>query len=234
MRMAEDPAAKSAWLRCGGTWFAGVNILPNDAEGGVTSEGVPPLAGAPLDFIRDVLKIEPTPWDHAQISICYPGYPQPSEAESDAAFAYRLNRDAAHVDGLIRDPARRRKPGEQHAFILGIPLTETDPKAAPLVVWEGSHEVMRRALSKALAGVSPQDWDEVDVTEAYHAARRECFETLERVEIFARPGEAYLLHRLALHGVAPWRGDEIRPRAIAYFRPTVAEPDAPDWWLTAP
>jgi hypothetical protein len=138
------------------------------------------------------------------------------------------------VDGLIRDAARRRTPGESHAFILGVPLTETDPGAAPLVVWEGSHEVMRQALSGALGGTPPEKWGEVDVTEAYHAARRLCFETLKRVEIAARPGESYVIHRLALHGVAPWRGSETRQRAIAYFRPTIDNPGDADWWLTAP
>jgi len=38
----------------------------------------------------------------------------------------------------------------------------------------------------------------------------------------AAPGQAYLLHRLALHGVAPWAdGAEASAdgRMVAYFRP---------------
>ncbi len=234
MEIADAPNHRAAWLRCGGAWFAGVNVFPNDPDGGVAARRIPPLAGDAVGFIRSGLEIEPTPWDAAQISVCYPGYPRHGAEESDAAFAYRRDRDAAHVDGLRRDgPRRRRKPGERHAFILGLPLTEVAADAAPLVVWEGSHEVMRRALSEALDGAPPDRWSDVDVTDAYHAARRRCFETLERVEVPARPGEAYLIHRLALHGVAPWRGAETRPRAIAYFRPELRR-GSTDGWLTDP
>ena len=63
------------------------------------------------------------------------------------------------------------------------------------------------------------------------AAERQC----RRVPVTARPGEAYLVHRLCLHGVAPWAedaGEEVR--AIAYFRPDPRPGEAPDWWLTEP
>ena len=46
---ARDPA-QAHWLRCGGTWFVGVDALPNDARGCVA--GGPPLSGAAMDFIR--------------------------------------------------------------------------------------------------------------------------------------------------------------------------------------
>jgi len=48
------------------------------------------------------------------------------------------------------------------------------------------------------------------------------------------PGEAYLVHRFALHGVAPWDEDaKAGPdgRMIAYFRPEL--PDR-GLWLNAP
>ena len=32
--------ANKHWLRCGETWFAGVNVLPNDSTGAI-AEGVP-------------------------------------------------------------------------------------------------------------------------------------------------------------------------------------------------
>ena len=54
-------------------------------------------------------------------------------------------------------------------------MTEADPGAAPLVVWEGSAEVLRAALARALAPHPPETWGEVDLTEAYAAARREVF-----------------------------------------------------------
>ena len=63
---------------------------------------------------------------------------------------------------------------------------------------------------------------------------RRVFDTCERVEIAAKPGEAYVAHRLVLHGVAPWAesataGEE--GRMICYFRPISGGPKE---WLTAP
>jgi hypothetical protein len=227
-----DDPAHAEWWRCGGTWFAGVGVLANDAEGRLGR--APPLAGAAVDFIADVLQLRPA-WDPGQLSVTRPDYPRPWAGESEAAFRYRLKRDAAHVDGLRRFGAeRRRKLCEPHGFILGFPITEADAEAAPLVVWEGSHRIMRRAFHAAFAGVSPEDWPELDITEAYVAARSEAFETCRRVPLPARPGEAILLHRLALHGVAPWaEGATAAPegRAIAYFRPEL--PRLEDW-LDAP
>jgi len=230
-----DPDLRARWLRCGGTWFAGVNALPNDADGAVPGRAVPPLSGAAVDFVGHVLGFGDIAWDRAQVSICFPGYPQPWEGESDAAFRFRRDRDAAHVDGLRRFDGRRRRLGEGHAFILGLPLTETPPEAAPFTVYEGSHELMRRAFRDRFAGIAPADWPAEDITEAYVAARALAFETCPRVAVHARPGEAYVAHRLVLHGVAPWGaagGDG--PRAITYFRPEIPGPDRLARWLSAP
>ncbi len=103
-----------------------------------------------------------------------------------------------------------------------------------MVVWRGSHEKVRAAMQSVLAGVPPGDWSTVDVTDAYHAVRRDIFEACERVPVTAQPGEAYLIHRLALHGVAPWgKGAGAGPdgRMIAYFRPLLCDPAE---WLVAP
>lgn len=226
-------AATDGDWRCGDTWFAGVNALPNGADGAIAGA---PLQGPAIDFIQDVLALPETPWDRAQISVCRPGYPQPDPGESAAVSGYRRRRDGAHVDGLLRvDPGRRRFLGEVHGFILGIPLTDAAPGSSPFVVWEGSHGVMRAAFRQAFAGLPPERWGEVDVTEAYHAARRRCFETLRRVEISAPRGGAYLAHRLALHGVAPWRAAPDAPeRAVAYLRPDPFPNAPPRWWLDAP
>lgn len=222
-----DPA-NSEWLRYGGTWFAGVNVLPNGVDGSVS--GGPALSGLAVEFIDDVLGLNDFAWDRAQVSVCYPGYPQPMAGETQAVFNYRIKRDAAHVDGLRRNENRRRFVAEHHGFILGILLVEADAAASPVVVWRGSHEKVRTAMREALQGVAPEDWSTVDVTETYHAVRREVFETCERVTVSARPGEAYLVHRLALHGVAPW-SDDARGgpdgRMVAYFRPVTGP--AADW-----
>lgn len=210
--------------RCGGTWFAGVDALPNGPRGEVGGVPLPPA-------LLDLLPGPTTDWHPAQLSTLRPGYPQPWEGESEAAFGYRLRRDAAHVDGLLPiGPDRRRMLREPHAFILGLPLTEADPDAAPLVVWEGSHEIVRRALSAVLAPHPVKDWPDIDLTDAYHSARREVFATCPRVALPARPGEAMLLHRLLLHGMAPWAdGAQSDPigRMNAYFRPEFTH--WPDW-----
>lgn len=119
---------------------------------------------------------------------------------------------------IAEGPDRRRRIRERHAWILGLPLTQADPGASPLVVWEGSAGIIRDALT----GHPPDTRDEVDVTETYQAARRRCFETCRRVPLTARPGEALVLHRLCLHGIAPWQmGAKAPPegRMIAYLRP---------------
>jgi hypothetical protein len=56
------------------------------------------------------------------------------------------------------------------------------------------------------------------------------FRRCRRVDLPARPGEATLLHRLTIHGVAPWaEGAEAPPegRIVAYFRPLMAR--VSDW-----
>lgn len=213
--LINDAAHIDDWLRCGGTWFAGVNLLPNDTEGRV-ADG-PALRGAARDFIR--ARYGALPLDRAQLSVVYPGYPKPMPSESGPAFGYRLKRDAAHVDGLLPiGPQRRRHLREPHAWVLGIPLNASD--ASPLVIWEGSHDIMRQCFASHLADIDPASWGDVDLTEIYHAARARCFETCPRVELRARPGESYLIHRFALHGVAPWADDlAVHARQIAYFRP---------------
>lgn len=225
---------RERWLRCGGTWFIGANVLPNDTDGAIVEAGVPPLAGAPVRFIWDALGLENVEWDKGQVSVCFPGYPQPSPDESAAAFRFRTERDGAHVDGIRRCEGRRRRLGEAHGFILGLPLTDSPPDAAPFVVWEGSHEIIRRALRERLRGVPASRWGDEDVTDTYTAARRECFERCRRITLNAHPGEAYVVHRLALHGIAPWRAEETGKRAVVYFRPNPFPAAARDWWLERP
>ena len=235
------PAARKAvvaeqnarWLSCGGTWFVGVNALPNDTSGAVDDSG--PLRGAAVDFCRDTAGGSTFAWDRAQVSVCYPRYPQPMQGESAAAFRYRRERDAAHVDGLLAEgEGRRRHLREHHAFILGVPMLEFSPDASPFVVWEGSHEIVRAAVAERLAAVPPERWGDEDVTQAYHRIRRTVFETCKRVEIFAQPGEAFVVHRLSLHGIAPWGNTATAAsdgRMICYFRPLLANPVE---WLDAP
>ncbi len=227
-RAAINDPANAHWLRCGGTWFAGVNVLPNATDGSIGGAG--PLRGAAVEYAATLIGAMPD-WDAGQVSVIHPGYPRQG-SESAAAFGYRLRRDAAHVDGLLRvGPDNRRMIREPHAFVLGIPLSDTSAGASPLVVWQGSHRIIAAALRRALAGTPPATWADIDVTDAYHAARRTCFDTCARVPVHARPGEAYLIHRHALHGVSPWQdGASACPegRIIAYFRPPLTSVKA---WL---
>ena len=209
--------------RCGGTWFVGVDVLPNGPDGSIN--------GAPFPW--EALPLTQEPLHKAQLSVIGQGYPQPSPQETPAAFAFRRDRDAAHLDGLLSiGPDKRRMVKEPHAWILGLPLN--DSTASPLTVWEGSHEILRAALLKALLPLPPEIWGGIDITEVYQIARKQVFATCRRIELPARPGEATLLHRLTLHGVAPWKpGDEAPPegRMIAYIRPQFASTQQ---WLTAP
>ncbi|MFW5641819.1 MAG: hypothetical protein ACOCY0_03530 [Roseicyclus sp.] len=224
---AAEPGLRRRWLRHGETWFVGVGVLGNDAEGRVA--GGTPLAGAAraaAEAVTGRLALHP-----AQVSVTYPGYPGRDPDESEAAHRYRRTRDAAHLDGLLPVGAEKRRfLKEVHGYILGIAVTGADPGAAPLVVREGSHRLIRAAFAEALAGADPARWSDIDLTEVYQAARREVFARCPRVELPLRPGQSVLLHRHAIHGVAPWAegaGAAPEGRAIVYLRPEL--PQRADW-----
>ena len=231
LKAAQDPKLRQAWLRHGQTWFVGVDALDNDADG-VVGGGLP-FAGAArmaAEAVTGRLDLHP-----AQVSITYPGYPRKDPSDSDAAHRFRLRRDAAHLDGLLPvGPQKRRYLKEAHGYILGVAVTEVDAGAAPLTIWEGSHNRIRHAFGRAFAGLKPEAWLNVDLTEVYQATRRDVFERCPRVEVPLTPGQCVLVHRHAIHGVAPWAtgaGADGRGRAIVYFRP---ELDRVEDWLTLP
>ena len=229
---AEDPKF-SQWHRCQGTWFVGVNVLGNDAAGRV--QGGAAFRGAVKYFLDRHLAFGDYGFDAGQVSIIYPGYPKPREGESQAAFAFRRDRDAAHVDGLHPsgvDAARHQN--EFQALLLGVSITMADERAAPLVVWEGSHRIMAQLYRKAFDNIAAYDWPKVDLTAAYHAARRQIFASCKRQIVHVPLGGAYLVHRFALHGVAPWQDDALvdpKGRAIVYFRPEDQTDQGRQNWL---
>lgn len=227
----KDEKLLADWLRCEGTWFVGVDALATGPEG---QAGEVPLEGPIIDDLNAYTGFT-RPLHKAQLSAVFPGYPKPHTGEFEAAFNFRLKRDAAHVDGLHpTGEKRRRHLNEYHAFLLGICMTECSADASPLVVWRGSHRIVQSALAEALKSTAPRDWRSVDLTESYHAARRHCFEICERVELPLEPGQALVMHRHALHGIAPWSATASAPeegRMIAYFRPEIE--GAPQAWLTA-
>lgn len=217
--ISSDPVHIARWLRHGGTWFVGVNILPNDTSG-ILDEG-PALRGEAIELLTELHGT--LVLDQAQISVIYPGYPVYDGSESEAAHRYRDIRCAAHLDGLRPEGSgQRRYIHEPHQFVLGIPLATTSAQASPMVVWRGSHHIIRAAFKSVLDVIPVADWSRIDLTQIYHQARKTCFETCTRVRVLAQPGECYVLHRLALHGIAPWVEGAVVPdtgRMVAYFRP---------------
>ena len=210
LHIASDPVIRAANLRHGDTWFVGVDALPNGPDGAIAGRK---LIGRWEDHVE-----APAEWHPAQLSIVYPGYPRQDPGESEGNHRYRVLRHAAHVDGLLPiGPARRRYLKEPHAFVLGLPLTSS--RASPLMVWPGSQRIMGDAFRGRIGEADP---GEVDLTDCYHATRREVFARISPVPVHALPGQSVLLHRHLLHGVAPWaEGDTAPPegRMIAYFRP---------------
>lgn len=219
VRALEDPKLDH-WYQCERTWFVGLDALANDTEGRVG--GSLALSGRAVEFVHAHCGGWPE-LHSGQVSGVFPGYPRPREDENNAAFRYRLNRDAAHVDGVLGvGVPKRRFVREPHAFIFGVSLTEADASAAPLVVWEGSHLIMKSAFERAFVEADGAHLDEIDVTEVYQNSRRTAFETCARKVVWGPPGSVFVLHRLMLHGVAPWTEDaQAAPegRLIAYFRP---------------
>ncbi len=213
VQAANNPENRANWLRCQGTWFVGVDVLTEAA----------PLVGPMLQAAQYAIGQEDFDWGLGQISTCYKGYPKQDALETDGMFTYRQNRDFAHLDGLKAvGPNRLRKMEAFHGFILGIPLNDTPPQAAPFVIWQGSHLIFRDMLATAYAGIAPENWHQVDITKVYQQTRAEIFKTCKRVEIHAKPGEAYIAHRFALHGMAAWNEGLDGPdqgRMVAYFRP---------------
>lgn len=226
---ANNPTHHPEWLRAQGTWFVGVDVLGNDPQGAVA--GSNPLSGALLQAAQYAMDKEQFNWGHGQVSVCYTGYPK-QEAETDSAYRYRLKRASAHLDGLkpVGD-LRRRMMQEFHGFIIGIPLNDAPSKAAPFVIWEGSHIILRNMLLKAYKDIPTDDWENVDLTDIYQETRAHIFDTCNRVEVHAKPGEAYIGHRFALHGMDKWDDALDGPdegRIIAYFRP-YWQSNIPDW-----
>ena len=169
--VAQDPKMQANWLVCEGTWFVGVDALPNAANGN--------LPGA--EFPARLRSLCPGPYHKAQVSIIYPGYPKPREGESCAAFKFRKNRDAAHVDGILGiGTPKRRFVREPHAYVLGMPLNDFDADASPIVVWEGSHHIMQAAFKNALLGLTEAQIRETDITGLYKEVRKDVFDSCER------------------------------------------------------
>ena len=218
------PQDAGNWLVCEARGLLGSCIAKRSEWG---------CAGA--EFPARLRSMCPGPYHKAQVSITYPGYPKPREGESHAAFQFRKNRDAAHVDGILGiGTPKRRFVREPHAYILGRPLNECDAGARPRVVWDGSHQIMHAAFQDAFAGLTDAQLRETDITDLYKEVRKHVFDTCQRVEVHANVGVGYVLLSMCLHGVDRWACTAKAPpegRMIAYFRPEVRS--ALDWLTIA-
>ena len=212
-----DPDMRAKWLVCGDTWFVGVDALPTGADGSLQPV---PFRGQAAEFIQQ--NFPDVPLHAAQLSITWPGYPKPRAGESAGGFAYRLNRGAAHLDGLQpHGTQKRRKFGEFHAYIMGIALTDVTEGASPTWLWEGSHLPVQSMLAAQLAPHDPVNWPQIDLTDAYHTTRADIFENYPRRSVTCQKGQVFIMHRHLLHGVGPWTSPapNIFGRRIAFFRP---------------
>ena len=219
---ARDPA-KAHWLRCGGTWFVGVDALPNDAQGRV---GERPAARRCRHGLHPRRTWHfPCRCTARRSRSATPAIRSPRREESEAAFSFRLKRDAAHVDGLLAEGPEQAPHPEGAARLYPRP--------------DADRAIRRRSTAYRVGGLASASMR--DMFEK--AARRPCAGDLARHRPHRRlsggaprrssppaggsrlpsaPGEAVLLHRHLLHGVAPW-GEvptaSADGRMIAYFRP---------------
>lgn len=217
-KILSNLASDDPWLRHGKTWYAGVNVLPNDKAGRVAN-GIE-LDGAGIRWLSKHFQF--SGFDRGQVSVIYPGYPKQDAKESDAAHRFRIRRMAAHVDGLIPSgPQKRRFIEEPHAFVLGIPMGDYDEAASPMVYWPGSHHLFREKITTFLQAFPVTQWAKIDVTNAYADIRRHIMDQFDPVPLCVPKGGCYVLDRHLLHGVAPWADSTTQARKIVYFRPDV-------------
>ncbi len=215
------------WWRYQGTWFVGVNVLPNDGRGRVNAG--PTLTGAAANFLAKYLKADLGAFDKAQLSIVRAGYPQADKHETKAALAYRRDRDAAHIDGLLKDAvAAGRYAREYHHYLWAIALHDGSLCTSPLVVWRGSHRLIQDSFRRFFADKDIESISQYDVSECYAATRKQVFEQCERVALPLQRGQSVVAHRFLLHGTAPWsrsqRGiKQTDARGLCFFRPELKD-----------
>ena len=93
---------------------------------------------------------------------------------------------------------------------------------------------MQTLFAAKLGQLPPQDWPGLALTAGCHQARQTALRDCRRVAVHCRPGESVVVHRHALHGVAPW-GQQAAAgpdgRMICCFRPELQHKQA---WLRAP
>lgn len=210
--------------RSGGTWAVGRDLLTNRPTGQLS--GGETLPDGWRRLTAELAGLQGLVLHAAQVSTVLRGYPRPSPGEGAAAFRFRRDRAAAHLDGLVpTGPGRVRRLAEPHAIVFGIGLSPGPGAAGALTVWRGSHRILGPALRDALAGLSDGDIPTRGLSGPYQAARRRALQACDRVALPLNPGEGVILHRHSLHGIAPWPARVPGPalgRQVAYFRPTYA------------
>ena len=237
--MALTQASEGAEFRCDGAWFPGDQYRwPTAQTAARRSLGVPPLGGAPLRFLAEALGFAGLAFDRAQLSVCFPGYPRQGARGDRGRLRLSLASATPPMSTGCGARCRARADGGSRRPTASSSACRWWRPIRPRARSRSGRARTRSCAApsrEAFAGAPPERWREIDVTEAYQEARQRCFETCARVPLPARRGESTIVHRLALHGVAPWTAPaNAPPRAIAYFRPDPFPGAAPDWWLTRP
>ena len=128
-REAVKAPENAQWLRSGGTWFVGVNALPNDARRSWCPAARRSPARLSISFamswaLRDLAL------ERGQVSVCYPGYPQ-ADAVANRRRPSLIAATAPRLISMGFMPKARRGGGffhEPHSFLLGIPMVEASPR----------------------------------------------------------------------------------------------------------
>lgn len=211
--------------RCDGTWFVGVDTIPNDHHG-IVRQSLP-LDGSIIDFIKQHLWQRPQ-WHRGQLSVCFPEYPKKGDEDTLKSWQFRIKHHAAHCDGIhgigkfTNDQKKSRFLKEHHRFILAIPLDNITQHNAPMMLWQESHRLIQKMLCDVFANMLTCEWQNYDITKIYQHCRRHILETITPIAMTANYGDAYLLHRHLLHGIKSWdrANHEAKIRRIIYFRPS--------------
>ena len=221
-RSVTDPAFRQ-WHRCGGTWFAGVNALANDAAGAVA--GGPPLGGEAVRFAAALSAGRSTgtgPRSRSAIRVIR------SRARAKATTPSPTAASAT-------PPMSTAAAGRAGAPPLPARTSPFHPRAAgrsggsgglPFRPLEGSHRMVRETLAGTFGDRPPASWRDIDLTNCITrsgGASSRSAGASSSPPAAARPFCAP--PRPARHRA--WReGAAAGERMVIYFRPESGDPAA--------
>ncbi|MCC7273276.1 MAG: hypothetical protein IT561_11460 [Alphaproteobacteria bacterium] len=185
--------------RADGTWLE-ADLGPAD--------GLAPLVGPALRFLRRALGRPGLHLTRAQLSVVLPGHPR--------GDAWHVGERSRHIDGLVAPDRLVLSPA-----ILGIVLCDLDgPGRGNPMAWDGSHLVTAAQLRRLAPDGTPRS-----VAAALHAGLpvepRLCPPRL----LGGPAGTAFVYHHGLQHGISPYPGSDGPPRPVLYYRMSMPTPD---------